>query len=78
MTNKNTKILLAAIAGGEPAALAERTVAAAVPLDGALASMPGGGNAIVCSRGLPNYPESCQAGSDPAGHGLAALGDPRS
>ena len=78
VTNKNTKILLAAIAGGEPAALAERTVAAAVPLDGALASMPGGGNAIVCSRGLPNYPESCQAGSDPAGHGLAALGDPRS
>ena len=32
-------------------------------------------NGIVCARGLPNYPDSCVAGTDPRGKGYAAVAD---
>ena len=82
VSNSNTDILLAAIAGGDGAGLVERvadqTVEGGVSLDQALSADHGGlVNAIVCPRGLPNYPQSCEAASDPAGRGLAAMGKPQ-
>lgn len=82
VSNPNTRILLAAIAGGDGAGLVERiadeTVEGGVPLSDALRRGHNGFvNAIVCPRGLPNYPLSCSAVSDPGGQGLAAVGEPQ-
>jgi len=81
VTNPNTKILLAALAGGQGRAflqrLADQTVEQRLPLGQAIGSPHRGQvNAIVCPRGLPNYPESCTAAADPAGQGLAAVAEP--
>lgn len=32
-------------------------------------------NGVVCVKGLPHYPESCEAGTDPSGMGYAAVAD---
>ncbi len=82
VSNPNTKIMLAAIAGGNGSAaaeqLADQTVERRVPLAQAIGSGHAGLiNAVVCPRGLPNYPQSCTAASDPAGDGLAAIGEPQ-
>jgi gamma-glutamyltranspeptidase/glutathione hydrolase len=78
VTNPNTRILLAAIAGGISEAtiqqLAGRTVLDRAPLDQEVRTIPA--NAIVCARGLPNYPESCLAAADPRFDGLAAPAEP--
>ncbi|MGY9054075.1 MAG: gamma-glutamyltransferase [Alphaproteobacteria bacterium] len=34
-------------------------------------------NGVHCVQGLPNFPNTCQAVSDPRGHGLAAIADPQ-
>jgi gamma-glutamyltranspeptidase / glutathione hydrolase len=79
VTNPNTKILLAAIAGGQSRTaveeVAEATVRSRTPLERAVQSIPS--NAIVCPKGLPNYPESCTAAADPTGKGMAAIGEPK-
>ena len=99
MTNKPTKVFLAAAAGsgapGWPTALVldtmdknltaseaiarPRTVPAlhsgSQTETGASVQKIGRVNAIVCTRGLPNYPESCTAITDPRGHGYAAVAD---
>ncbi len=79
VTNSNTKILLAAIAGGSSRAsveeLAEKTVLSRAALDRAVRVVPA--NAIVCPKGLPNYAETCAAATDPTGKGLAAIGEPQ-
>ncbi|MCA8927175.1 MAG: gamma-glutamyltransferase [Alphaproteobacteria bacterium] len=79
VTNPNTKILLAALAGGAGRGvlerMAEQTISGDTPLGSALAAN-GAVNAIVCRGGLPNYPESCSAGTDPNGNGLAAIAEP--
>ncbi len=107
ITNKPTKVFLAAVSGagapGWPSATALETLDNAAALGDALKlprmaparagdsfSEPGGSpssgtvvqverlgrvNAVVCLRGLPNYPESCQAAPDPRGRGYAAVAD---
>lgn len=86
VTNKPTKVFLAALSGtgasDGPSAVALEVLEHDKPLADAIAiprsqSAIGQGrvNAIICMRGLPNYPESCAAAADPNGKGYAAIAD---
>lgn len=84
LINKPLKDARAAAAGSGGAAGVLRVLRATaptfdddIPLDRALAALPGGtgaqgrANAIYCPQGAREEPELCRFGADPAGHGLA-------